>query len=254
MKSCTIPKDYYTGKTKGYAFVNFYSEREAKMAQNNCNDRLFMDKLLNVNFAYEKRNSRSRSRSPSTSSKFDLELQSEIESLLKIKEELLKKNSEIYNECDNLRRELSEHKETKKKLKEELSAFKSEKVIFLPCGHSKLISLQENAMYEDILFHATQYLTGKDAENQIIQKQLKNKIIDILSSKFPESFKCKEKVPFIIGKCGHKILTECYLMMAYKRGEKYVECTKTIEKLLPCGHLQKIECFKELEVVVCKSC
>ena len=254
MKSCSIPKDYYTGKTKGYAFIIFYAERDAKFAQESCSERLFMDKLLSVSFAYEKKNSRSRSRSPSQSSKLDSEFQTEIESLLKNKEELIKKNTEIRSENEKLKKELWEYAELKKSLKDELTAYKTQKVIFLPCGHSKLVSLQEYAFYEEILAQATLSLSAKESENFIILRQLRYKILDILNTKFADHFKCREKVNFLLGKCGHTFATECNLVPAFKKGERFVECRKSMEKLLACGHSQIIECWKEFEVVLCKNC
>ena len=213
-----------------------------------------MGKLLAVNFAYEKKTSRSRSRSPSISPKIDSELQKELENLLKIKEDYVKKNNEISSENEKLKKEFNELTELKKVLKAELKLYKTQKVIFLPCGHSKLISQQENAFYEEILSHASLHLTSKESENHIIQKQLRAKILEILNTKFVDSFKCKEKTSLIIGKCGHIFITECNLVSSYKRGEKSVECHKIIEKLLPCGHTQPVECSKEFEVVVCKIC
>ena len=254
VKSCIIPKDYYTGKAKGYAFVNFYSERDCRFALENCGEKLFMDKLLIVSFAHEKKNSRSRSRSPSNSTKIDSELQSEIESLLKTKEELIKKNNEISFENDKLRRELREQTELKKSLKSQLKSYKNGSVIYLPCGHSKLISVQENTFYEEIFQHALLHLSAKEAENPIILKQLKNRVLEILNSKFPESFKCKEKENFIIGKCGHVFNAECYRVNCYKDKERVIECPKLIEKLLPCGHTHFVECWKEYELFVCKNC
>lgn len=241
---------------KGYAFIKFSSERDAKFAQETYPDRLFMDKPLIVSYAYDKKTSfsRSRSRSPSNSSKIDLELQSEIDLLLKSKEELLRKNTEVYNENERLKRELSECLELKRSLKKELGVFKTQKMIFLPCGHAKLVSLQENAFYDEILSQATQSLSAKDSENLIIQRQLKYKILDILNTKFNDHFKCREKVTFIIGKCGHIFTTECNFAQMYKKGEKYIDCKQPMEKLLPCGHTQIIECWKEFEVFVCKNC
>ena len=177
-----------------------------------------------------------------------------IKEFLKIREDLIKKNDELSQDCERLRKEERELSDRRKVLKNELIYYKNKKNIFLPCGHSKFIELQENAVLEELVTHASSHLSAKEAENSNIQKQLRNKIIALLANKFPETYKCSHKVSFIIGKCGHLFETECSLINLYKRGEKTIECFQHVEKLLPCGHMQLIECFKEMEIVVCKKC
>jgi RNA recognition motif. (a.k.a. RRM, RBD, or RNP domain) len=254
VKNCAIPKDYYSSKPKGYAFINFYTEKDSKFAYDNCGDRLFMDKLLLVKYAHEKKNSRSRSRSPSNSLKIDLEIQSEIEKLLKTKEESIKKNNEILLENEKLAKELKELLGLKKTLKNQIKAYRTGKVVCLPCGHSKLISLQENAFFEEISSHALQILSSKESENPIIQKHLKTRILDILNAKLGGSFKCQEIETFILGNCGHLYTGECSQVNSFKKGDQAIECQKLVEKLLPCGHTQIVQCYKEFEISLCKNC
>lgn len=213
-----------------------------------------MNKILIVSYAIDKRVSRSRSRSVSSSPISDSGIQSEIQSLKKTKDDLQKKNDDLHQDCERLKKKIRNLTDQKKDLKNELGHYRSKKNIFLPCGHSKFIDLQENSVLEELMIHANQHLSAKEAENSNIHKQLRGKIIGILASKFPESYKCSEVVSFIVGKCGHRFLTECHSLAAYKKGEKNVECLKPIEKLLPCGHIQLIECCKEMEIVVCKRC
>lgn len=213
-----------------------------------------MNKLLIVSYALEKRVSRSRSRSVSSSPQSDSDIQSEIQSLKKTKDDLQKKNDDLYQDCERLKKKIRNLTDQKKELKNELSRFRLKKNIFLPCGHSKFIDLQENSILEELMIHANQHLSAKEAENSNIHKQLRGKIIGILANKFPETYKCSENVSFIVGKCGHKFSTECHSLAAYKKGEKNVECLELIEKLLPCGHIQLIQCCKEMEIVICKKC
>jgi len=254
VKSCAIPKDHKTGRIKGYAFINYFSEKDARCAQESCNDRNFMNKLLIVTFAHEKRVSRSRSRSVSNSPQSESDIKSEIHGLKKTRDELQKKNDELYQDCEKIKKDLRGLNDQKKDLKTELGHYRSKKNIFLPCGHSKFIDLQENSILEELMIHANQHLSAKEAENSNIHKQLRGKIIGILANKFPETYKCNEAVSFIIGKCGHRFVTECHALNGYKKGERNPECLKPIEKLLPCGHTQLIECCREMEIVVCKRC
>jgi RNA recognition motif-containing protein len=276
VKNIYIPKDFQTRRTKGYAFVNFFLEEDAQKAQQVLNNSVFQNKSLIVTFAHEsqpgsEKKYRQRSRSPRphrspissgssnlpssrSSSEADHKLQSEVNSLKKKKDELKKKINEINQDCDKLRKEAKDLNERRKYLKNELNIFRNKKNIFLPCGHSKFIELQESAVLDELINHASSHLSVKEAENSNIQKQVRSKVIAILAYKFPDTFKCREKVSFIIGKCGHMFETECFLISAYKKGDKVIECVQHIEKLLPCGHTQLIECYKEMDFFVCKKC
>ncbi|CAG9311223.1 rbpD [Blepharisma stoltei] len=271
---CSIPKEFNTGRPKSFGFVTFSTEDDAARALEATDRKNFLGKSLLITYAYGNRRkdmrygspkystrSRSRSRSWSRSRNpipKNLTLESELknwcEQVSRLNDELHKKNLSLIKQNEDLSQELRKAKIRKDSLKKELESYKSQTMIFLPCGHQKNVLPREKNLIDDLYELGISKLTPEERMNETLLRQLKSKIFYIMEGKFPNIYKCKQKENFIIGTCGHIAQAECWDIRNIKKNQKKVACTELVDKILPCGHTEKVECSKISELTICKIC
>ncbi|XP_030839842.1 NFX1-type zinc finger-containing protein 1 [Strongylocentrotus purpuratus] len=61
-----------------------------------------------------------------------------------------------------------------------------------------------------------------------------------------ENYKCRQKCTQTICPLGHRCMKQCYQPCD-------TQCKKPVDKTLPCGHVQKVPCYKSSSEVICES-
>mmetsp|Transcript_16127 Transcript_16127/g.23330 ORF Transcript_16127/g.23330 Transcript_16127/m.23330 type:complete len:246 (+) Transcript_16127:11-748(+) len=197
--SCALPKDYSTGRHRQFGFITFHSESDAEKALLRTDYKEFFGKNLRVKFASKQKSPprRSRSSSPRRRKTAESELRDKIEELQKSKNDMIRENEE-------LRHAINDYKSRKEELKKELETYKSQSVAFMPCGHQKVLSAKDKQLIENALETALGKLTLEEKANEGVINQLKARIYTEMQSKFPDTYRCTEKVKT------HRHTKECW--------------------------------------------
>eukprot|EP00057_Strongylocentrotus_purpuratus_P016844 XP_011671318.1 PREDICTED: NFX1-type zinc finger-containing protein 1-like [Strongylocentrotus purpuratus] len=61
-----------------------------------------------------------------------------------------------------------------------------------------------------------------------------------------ENYKCRQKCTRTICPLGHRCMKQCYQPCD-------TQCKKSVDKTMPCGHVQKVPCYKSNAEVICES-
>jgi len=243
---CTIPKDYQTGEIRPFGFVTFSSETEAGKAMEHLDNTDFLGRTLQVKYAKRRSPPRwSRSPSPHKKRRLESELKDRVEELQRSKSDLMTENSD-------LRRSLKNHKKRKEELKKEVEAYRSNSLIFLPCGHSKLVSCREKFLLEDLSKEALELLDQNQRNDANIARKVKARVAETLESKFPDFYRCRKQVT-IINACGHDYTANCWEIRNFSKNRISPNCIVPVEVVFECGHKTSAECFNKGNVI-CRIC
>lgn len=261
---CTIPKEFNSGRPKSFGFVTFLTEDDAARALEGTNRKNFLGKSLLITYAYGKGRkesrygsprfrSRSRSRSPPKTLSIESELKTRCELLSRSNDELHNKNILLLKQNEELIQDLKDSKNRKELLKKELETYKSQTMIFLPCGHHKNVAPREKNLIDDLYDLGVGKLLPEERMNELVLRSIKTKIFYIMEAKFPDIYRCRVKETFLLGGCGHRGSAECCEIRNLKKNAKKYMCSQLVEKVFQCGHTDKTECSRSQDVL-CKLC
>jgi hypothetical protein len=194
----------------------------------------------------------SRSRSPVQSYK-QHEFHKRRSKLVSTNEELYETKLELLNEKKKLVNELKDVKRKIESLQTTLDEYKSNTIIFLPCSHSKTISIKNKQLLDSTFATAVERLTEEEMKNEILLRQLRSKIFYSIEAKYPEIFKCNYLEKYTNENCGHKSTAECHEIKKFTKQSQWPLCKYKISVNFDCGHSELFECYSK-QIISCSRC
>jgi hypothetical protein len=236
IKDISIPKDHSTGRSKGFAFIDFYSEEDAKAALIECEGKAVFSSQVRVSYAHKhparsrqtdrsSSHRRSRSRSQSNTTSVSSDLRRKIEAVTKDNKSTQLKISEVQAEIEASKAKLSEAKDEFSRITTELSNFETAGQIFLPCGHLKTLKRNDIEFLDGIYETAVLQLSDTERKNERLLLKLRSKIFYKVEQKRPEIYKCRQEEPWTLSECGHKVQAECCEIRLHEKGVKVIACS-----------------------------
>lgn len=199
--------------------------------------------------SHRKHHSRSRSPhyfKPQDNYKLRSKLQKKIESLRSQKNQLIDLKKRLRDEKKDLFKEIE-------CLKNSLESYKFGTLIFLPCGHQKIVNQKHKTMLDETFEKALDKMTQDELKNEIFLRQIRSKIFYSLEGLYPDIFRCTQMQKYTNERCGHVSTAECYETKRYARQLQYPACAVKVETVFDCGHSEFIECFQRLNAK-CGKC
>jgi alanyl-tRNA synthetase len=189
------------------------------------------------------KNSPRRSRSPSRSKK---SLKKHREDLSKVVQQLKSKKNRLTDEKNHLRDDIKEFKKEIELLKSSLESYKSGALIFLPCGHQKIVKTKFKEDLDETFKKALDKLTQEELKNEIFLRQMRSKIFYALESINPEAYRCSQLQRYVNERCGHTSTAECHETKKYAKQLQYPPCSFKLEVQFECGHSDFVECSSKI--------
>ena len=254
-----IPRDRSSGRKRNYGFVHFASEEEALNTYQRCEQ--FTPRIDNipvtVSWAYgsktDKNFSPSRTRySKSRSPRRPNDWRGKADNLSRKVEALQNEKQSLLDELSKVEKKSRTFKAMTEEVRAEIDKFKSQPLLSLPCGHSKLVQPKDKYLLNDLYKEAVSLLPTKEKTNKLVLKALKAKIFAIVETKDPDTYRCEQVETAILGACGHIVQLPCYQIREFSKHP--YQCKEMVEKMLACGHKETVSCFKSSGLISCKLC
>ena len=194
---------------------------------------------------------RSRSRSPqyfkpNDSYKTRSKLLKKIDFLRSQKIQLIESKKKLRDEKKELLKEIE-------CLKSSLESYKFGTLIFLPCGHQKIVNQKHKTLLDQTFEKALDKMTQDELKNEIFLRQIRSKIFYSLECLYPEIFRCTQMQRYTNERCGHVSTAECHETKRYARQLQYPGCVIKIETVFDCGHSEFVECNQKMNAK-CGKC
>lgn len=231
-----MPKDYSTGRPRGYAFINFFTNEEAKRGLEDPDLKQAFGPYMKISYAHNppnkssknrsssKRCSRSRSSSPIKERTVD-ELELKIEVISKENKAFRAKISTLQDEINGCKAVLANCVSDYTQFKLNLDIQEATSQIFLPCGHLKLLNLKDIEFIDGLYEAAVMRLSEAERRNERFLMKLRSKIYYRVEQKRPEVYRCWHKENWTIRTCRHTIQAECSDIRLHEKGVKYLDCS-----------------------------